>query len=122
MKITITTPLYPTEDAEKVLSGMQKIFPNAKFKTLKSKITTQTSKFEVLNEIKHTVEFKRIGNTMRYLIAKNANNNNAFFELNKQTAVIGKIHFIEEKQILGSVKIEYEGKVEELSQYLAPST
>ncbi|HDQ59826.1 MAG TPA: hypothetical protein ENN30_01385 [Candidatus Woesearchaeota archaeon] len=122
MKIIISTPLFPTEDSAKILNGMRQIFPAAKFKTTKNRISAQSSDLTVLQKIKSSVGKKRIGNTMRYLIAKNIKEDQAYFELNKQTAVIGKIHFTEEEQILGTVKIEFNGDIERLSEYLAPST
>ena len=115
MKINISTPIYPTEDSDKIKKALQKIFPQAKFKTTKNKISLQTTNIEVLSKIRDIVEQKRIQATLRYLLLEHGK-----LQLNKQTAMIGKINFVEEEYALGNINIE--GNVDEILNYLAPTT
>ena len=116
MKIKISAQIAPTENSEKILQAIQKKFPNAVFKTLKSQIFCETTNKEVLSEIKRIVEEKRIANTVRYLVLEHHK-----IEINKQALMVGRINFVEETYPLGNVIIEAENE-KELLDYLAPST
>ena len=100
MKINISTLIYPTEDADKVKKAVEDIFPNVKFKITKSKMSGQALDVESLSKIKDIVEKKRIRATIRYLLLEHGN-----LMLNKQTAVIGKINFVEEEHTLGNINV-----------------
>ncbi len=116
MKIKISTPFFPTEDAEKIVSALEKIF-QSKFKKTKSKIYTESQDLEILSNLKKKIADARIKNTVMYLIEKNKINNSSKFQLNKQTLMIGKIHFVEEEYPLGSVTVEFDN-IQKLADYL----
>ncbi|MCD6575987.1 MAG: hypothetical protein J7K73_02400 [Nanoarchaeota archaeon] len=116
MKIKISTPVYPTEDEDKIVSALEKFFP-IKFKKRKDTIIGEATDIEVLKELKQKIQDTRIKNTVLYLIEKNKDKNESRIELNKQTLVIGKIHFVEEDYALGNVTIEFDN-VEKVAEYL----
>ncbi len=116
MKIKISTPIYPTENEEKIISSLEKIFP-IKFKKKKKEIYGESKNIEILSDVKQKIQDARIKNTIFYLIEKNKTNNSSKLELNKQTLVIGKIHFVEEEYPLGNITIEFDD-VEKVANYL----
>ena len=107
MKIKISTPIYPTEDEAKIVSSLEKIFP-IKFKKKKNGIVGETQDVDVLKELKQKILDSRVLNTVLYLIESNKTNNNSKIMLNKQTLMVGKIHFVEEDYALGNVTIEFD--------------
>ena len=116
MKIKISTPIFPTEDEEKIISSLEKIFP-IKFKKKKNEIVGETQDIDVLKEIKQKILDSRVLNTVLYLIESNKTNNHSKIMLNKQTLIVGKIHFVEEDYALGNVTIEFDD-VQKVVDYL----
>jgi predicted RNA binding protein with dsRBD fold (UPF0201 family) len=118
MKIKIYTPIYPTEDEEKIISSLEKIFPTIKFKKVKNEIVGETQDVDVLKNVKQKILDARILNTVLYLIESNKGNNSSKLMLNKQTLIVGKIHFVEENYPLGNVTIEFDD-VDKIISYLS---
>ena len=117
MKIKISTPLYPTEDGDKIISSLEKIFP-VKFKKKKGEIYSEFTDINLLENLKRKVEDGRIKTTVLYLLEKNKSGNSSKLELNKQTLIVGKIHFVEEDYALGNVIIEFDD-VNKAAEYLS---
>ena len=113
--ITISTPVFATENKKKLMDAIQKMFPEAEFKETKTKIEAQ-GELELLSQIKLKIEEKRIKNTVRYLLAEHG-----CLKLNKQALVAGKLNFVEEEYTLGNVEIKTENPGE-MMEYLVPST
>lgn len=114
MKIKISTPLYSTENSEKIKDVLEEIFP-IKFQIKKDKIIGNSKDIKVLSKIREKIQKERIKNTALFLIENNKKDNESKFELNKQTAMIGKVHFVEEEYALGNIVVEFDDseKVEE---------
>jgi predicted RNA binding protein with dsRBD fold (UPF0201 family) len=114
--ITISTPVFATENPEKILKVLEAKFPGCKFQKSKNQISGTCQNISCLSEIKRKVEDGRIANTVRYLVLEHNK-----IELNKQALIKGRINFVEENYPLGNVVIEFENE-KEILNYLAPST
>jgi predicted RNA binding protein with dsRBD fold (UPF0201 family) len=112
MKLSISTPLNPTENKKKIIEKMHEAFPGCKFSVTKDKISCETEDASVLEKLKQKIEEKRIIHTVQYLILKNQMQNRTKIELNKQTLMLGKFHFVEEDYPLGNIIIETDSSAE----------
>ena len=108
MKITVTTPVNPTEDGDKIKTALEKVFPKIKFKKTKKEISGSSDSTENLDYIKEKVVAKQIKSTVRYLLLEYSNDKGTRFMLNKQTLMKGKINFVEDEYPLGNIIINIE--------------
>ena len=108
MKITISTPLNPTENSGKILNALEKFFPMFQFKTSKAKISGQSDQFSSLKLLQDKIVRKHIKGTVKYLLLEYRFPGGSKLMLNKQALVAGKINFVEEKYPLGNVEISIE--------------
>ncbi|MDD5182111.1 MAG: RNA-binding domain-containing protein [Candidatus Nanoarchaeia archaeon] len=119
MKITVTTQLNATENAEKIKTALEKVFPKISFKISKTSISGSSDDVVNLGYIKEKVMEKRIKNTARYLILQYKTDAGARIMLNKQTLLLGKINFVEEEYPLGNVVVDIEtDNVDGLADYI----
>ena len=116
MKIKISTPLFPTEDSEKIKNSLDNIF-NTEFKIKKKEIYCESNNIEILSNLKEKILSSRIKNTVAFLIEENKKENSSKFCLNKQTAIAGKIHFVEEEYPLGNITVEFD-EAEKIEEFL----
>jgi predicted RNA binding protein with dsRBD fold (UPF0201 family) len=112
MKLVIKTPINPTENEQRVIKAMSDAFPGCAFESRDGELICRTENMAVLSVLKQKIEEKRIKNTVQYLVL-----NNQKLELNKQTLMLGKFHFVEEPYPLGNVTIEPE-PAQELLRHL----
>ena len=111
MKIKISTPIFPTEDSEKIKNSLENIF-GISFKIKKDVISSESKNPEVLSTMKEKIQNARIKNTVLFLIEQNKTENTSKLKLNKQSAMAGKIHFVEEDYPLGNITIEFDDSTE----------
>jgi predicted RNA binding protein with dsRBD fold (UPF0201 family) len=64
MKITVTTQLNATENAEKIKTALEKVFPKISFKVSKTSISGSSEAIENLSYIKEKVMEKQIKNLL----------------------------------------------------------
>jgi len=107
MNIKISTTVFPTESEEKLLNALQKVF-QIDFTIKNNQILAETKNIDSLLLVRQKIADARIKTTVLYLLEKNKDGKNSKLELNKQTLVKGKIHFVEEKQPLGNIVIEFD--------------
>jgi predicted RNA binding protein with dsRBD fold (UPF0201 family) len=119
MKITITAPVNATEDGDKILKGLERVFPKVKFKSTKKEISGISSDKTALNNVRDKIIAKKIKNTARYLILEYQNDKGARVMFNKQAIVVGKVNFVEEEYPLGNVIMDVEtDNIEGLADYI----
>ena len=96
MEFKITCPVYPTENKDVVLSGLQNLFPDCVFNYLNNQFTTVCENldyfFDILDELELRDFFFQELETNSYIL------------LNKQAALHNKILF-DDEQPLGSIKV-----------------
>lgn len=117
MNIKISTPVYQTESEKKILDALKQVFC-IDFKRKKDELCAETTNLEVLAIVKQKIADARIKNTVMYLLEKNREGSDSKLELNKQTLMKGKIHFVEEKYPLGNVTIHFDD-VEKAAAYFS---
>lgn len=119
MKILISTPVYPTEDPKKISDALSKIFEKVSFKTSKTEISGESEDKGCLGYLKEKILAKRIKNTVRYLLLEYKDAEGVGFMLNKQTALQGKLNFVEEEYPLGNINVKIKTKnMEEIVDYI----
>lgn len=115
MKVKVSAPVYPTEDANKICEALSRLF-NTHFESEGSQIFAE---FESdLEAVSENITVKKIQKTIAKILEKNHNGSSTYFLINKQAACIGKINFIEEKRALGEVKVEIFGDISDIEQEL----
>jgi predicted RNA binding protein with dsRBD fold (UPF0201 family) len=119
MKVTISTPLFATENKEKILKSLTEFFPEIKFKSAKKEIKGENEKLSCLHNLRECIIQKQVKNTVRYLILQYQIPGGAKLMLNKQSFVARKIHFVEEEYQLGNINVVVETEdIEKLLDYL----
>ncbi len=126
IKVSITTPIYPTEDAERVKEAVKKLFPKAKvnisgpfdtYDRVEVDLLVCEGGLEILEKFRKRIREQRILDTARSLIYSGGMK----FSLNKQSALVEMINF-KEKAPLGTINIEIEDSDNKLIDWLAPET
>ncbi len=121
MNIKIKTQIYPTEIEEKVRNALYLLFPNVAFEVDGDLLIGSTDKLEDLEKIKEAILAHAIRDTARRILKKGTFGNSVTFSINKQVATVGKVNFSDECP-MGPIKVRIVGSVEEVYDYLAPST
>jgi len=97
IKIRVETPVYPTEDINKVKKAIENIIPD-----IDCKIEKAGKKTYLIGEMKGTKGLKllhrllrdqKILDTARSILKRSVSGNTIIFYLRKQAAFMGKIHF-----------------------------
>ena len=103
--VTVTTPLFPTEDRGKVLSALRAIFPEGNVEEDASLIRITSASLDNYSEL---VRRQRILDTARAALRRSMGEGRTSFRLNKQAAAAGIISFEEGRQPLGAITIAVE--------------
>ncbi|MEI6796068.1 MAG: RNA-binding domain-containing protein [Methanomassiliicoccales archaeon] len=103
--VTVTTPLYPTEDRGKVLSALRAIFPEGSVEADASTIRITSDSLDNYSEL---VRKQRILDTARAALRRFMAGGKTSFRLNKQAATAGSISFEEGRQPLGAITVSVE--------------
>lgn len=101
-KVSVSVPVYPSEDAEKVKAAVLKLFPDCILE-----LTDGSYEGEVLtlDRFHEQIRRQRILDTTRSILRKGVNGNAINFRLNKQVAYVGKVSFIETEAVLGAIQV-----------------
>ncbi len=121
IEVEIETPLHPTEDAEKVIKAIKNLFPEAKIEV----DDVVRGKSEVVDHFRELLRRQRILDTARTEMIRNTSGNEITLLLNKQTATVSKINFVEEDAVLSPLRVTfrvYGVKIEKFIDYMAPET
>jgi predicted RNA binding protein with dsRBD fold (UPF0201 family) len=118
--IRITCPVFPSEDPEKVRKAILNIFPDADLNVTENEITSENAG---LDHFAHRIREQKILDTTRSVLMKGRREERTVFTMNKQAAYAGKISFVEEKTILGTIKVTIEAEdITSFIETLAPQT
>lgn len=120
-KFTAETPLNPTEDADKVIKTLSNMFDYDELEIGEGYISVTGGKDSLL-KLKEALEVRRIRNTARKILIKEAHVGVIYFKLNKQAAFSGVVNFAEDDlSPLGEIKVKIEtDDVERFIDWLAP--
>ncbi|MBC7118502.1 RNA-binding domain-containing protein [Methanothermobacter tenebrarum] len=120
-EVKIKTRINATENPRKVLESVLNIFPKIEIKETDNLIQGGGG-IEVLEELRESLEERRIRSTARKILYENRIGLKTTFYLNKQAAFIGKVNILEEEiSPLGDIKVELISEnLKEVIDWLAP--
>jgi len=120
-EVKVKTRIKATENPRKVLESVLNIFPKIRIKERNDSIQGEGG-IEVLEELRESLEKRRIRSTARKVLYENITGNRTTFYLNKQAAFIGKVNILEEEiSPLGDIKVEIIAEnLKEVINWLAP--
>ena len=117
--VTISCPVNPSEDPDKVAAAILHIFPDAE-------LELSDSGFEGTATIKHfsnLIRKQKILDATRGVMLKNRRNDRTWVNLNKQVATVGKVSFADKNPVLGAIEVcIQDDDIEGLIDIVAPVT
>lgn len=117
--VTITCPVNPSEDPEKVRAAIMSIFPDAELE-LGDRGFKGTGSLDKFSKI---IRRQKILDATRGVMLKNMRGCKTWVNLNKQVATVGKVSFAESRPILGAIEVCIEDEsLEMLIDRVAPVT
>lgn len=120
MKVTISVPVFPSEDPEKVRAAVLRIFPDAVLEISEKRMDGVTDNIDAF---KLQIRRQKILDTARSVLLKGQSDDRTVFRISKQVATVGKISFTEERTILGAIKVVIEDNdLSDLIDRVAPTT
>jgi predicted RNA binding protein with dsRBD fold (UPF0201 family) len=105
LTVTVSAPLRPTEDRDKVVSALRVIFPEGNVEVAEDKVRVSSDSLDNFSEM---VRRQRILDATRATMRRFARGASTCFTLNKQAAAVGRISFEEGRQPLGGISISVE--------------
>lgn len=120
-ELTAETPINPTEDVDKVIKTLSNIFDHDEVEIGEDYVSVNGGKDSLLR-LREALEVRRIRNTARKILIKEAYGGVVYFKLNKQAAFSGVVNFAEDDlSPLGEIKVKIEtDDVEGFIDWLAP--
>jgi predicted RNA binding protein with dsRBD fold (UPF0201 family) len=101
-KVSVSVPVYPSEDPEKVRAAVLKLFPDCVLELTDGYLQGE---LPTLDRFHNQIRRQRILDTTRSILRKGINGNAITFKLNKQVAYVGKVSFIETETVLGAIQV-----------------
>ena len=99
IEVRVEAEVYPTEDPEKVLEAVKKVFPeidfNVKWLDGSAVVEGVGKDLKVLENLKRLIRERRIRTSARQILKSSISGESLVFNLNKQAAYAGKISFTE---------------------------
>lgn len=101
--VTVSCPLYPSEDPDKVLAALRNIFPEGEFEVSGNEVSGPAD----LGNFSRLIRRQRILDTARGQMLKGLRRGHTVtvFELNKQVATVGKVSFVDYRTALGAIRV-----------------
>jgi len=119
--LKVKTRVYPTENGEKVKRAVKNIF-DIELKKKDDYITGESGKIESLDILREKLKNQAIRDSARSIFLKNMDEKKLKFSLNKETAFVGLVNFLEESK-LGVIEVEIESEdILEIIDHVTPST
>lgn len=129
MRVTVSTPVKPTEDPARVEEATRRLFPDAEVTLAGGRLTATTADLRALRQ---RVWELRIIDTVRGQVRHGAPSDEATgtrFRLSKQAALAGKVSFPPSPHALGDLEVTVElqpgdpwPNVGALAAWLCPET
>ena len=117
--VSVSCPVFPSEDPEKVRGAVLNIFPDASLERTDGGFEGEAS----ANKFQELVRRQKILDSTRSMMFKGIRGKKITLYLNKQVAAVGKISFTEPKTILGTITVTMEcDDPEDLIDRIAPRT
>ena len=118
--VTITCPVNPSEDPEKVLAAVKVVFPDADLELGENGYEGTASSLDGFGRL---IRRQKILDASRSILLKNMHGNRTHMSLNKQVATVGKVSFADRNPVLGAIEVIVEDDdIELLIDRVAPMT
>jgi predicted RNA binding protein with dsRBD fold (UPF0201 family) len=119
VEIRLTARCFPTEDRDKVVGAITKLFPDAEI-TGDDPIVARSTSIGAFGEL---LKRYRIRDAARAIMRRGLKGDSVFFMLNKQVAAVGKVSFSEENHPLGDLEVTIVSEdINGLIDSIAPNT
>ena len=101
--VTVSCPVYPSEDPEKVRAAVLNIFPTAQLTLAEGELNGPAD----LTCFAELIRRQKILDTTRAQMIKGAHGGprKTVFRLNKQVATVGKVSFVDYSTALGTIAV-----------------
>lgn len=120
VRISISCPVNPSEDPDKVLSAVTSIFPDA---TLEIADGVCQGTALGLDRFSQLIRRQRILDATRAVLISNMRGGRTRMSLNKQVATVGKVSFADRNPVLGAIDVVIEDdELQALVDRVAPVT
>jgi len=119
--VTVSCPVYPSEDPDKVRNALLGIFPTGDF-VLENGVMAGPADLDTFSSL---IRRQRILDTTRSQMLRGIGRSRrkTRFSLNKQVATVGKVSFVEYRIALGTIEVTVEDDdIEGLIDRIAPVT
>jgi len=120
--IEIETQVNPTEDVDRVAEAVKNLFPDAEVEIVGQKLVAKARNLERFREL---LRRQRILDTARTEMKRGLSGREITILLNKQTAVVSRINFVEDDAVLGPIIVRFRlnwVSPERFMDYVAPPT
>jgi predicted RNA binding protein with dsRBD fold (UPF0201 family) len=119
VEIRLTAKCFPTEDRDKVVGAITKLFPDAEI-TGDDPIVARSTSIDAFGEL---LRRYRIRDAARAVMRRGLRRGSISFMLNKQVAAVGKVSFSEENHPLGDLEVTIvSDDINGLIDSIAPNT
>jgi predicted RNA binding protein with dsRBD fold (UPF0201 family) len=125
MRVSIRAEVKPTEDEEKLLKAVKKIFPEVDFRLVEMHdrrfFIGESSELSSLKYVKENWRRRRVRSTAARLLREAARPGMLYMRLSKQAAYVGVASILDfdEEPAVGSIEVEIEtSDPEELIKWL----
>lgn len=119
--VTVSCPVYPSEDPDKVRAALLSIFPTGDFALADGEMKGPAD----LDRFGELIRRQKILDTARSQMQKGIRKGKGrtVFSLNKQVATVGKVSFVDYRTVLGTITVSVEDEdIEGLIDRVAPMT
>jgi len=120
LAVSLSCPVFPSEDPERVRQAVLNIFPSADLVLSDGVLSGDAGS---IDHFSTQIRRQRILDTMRSMLIKGRKGESSMLNINKQAAYAGKISFVEERTILGTIKVIFRSDdIMAFIESLAPQT
>lgn len=119
--VTVTCPVFPSEDPDKVKAALLNIFPTGEFVLSEREMKGEAD----LKQFSALIRRQKILDTARNQMQRGTRGKETktVFSLNKQVATVGKVSFVDYRTVLGTVTVCVEDDdINALIDRVAPMT
>lgn len=113
IKVEIRTPIYPTEDPDKIKKCLSKVFPEAFLEVKDKNLIGESHSLETFTEI---IEEMRIRDTVRSYLEDRMTGEKCRFTISKQATCNRKVNLSDEDQPLGGIHVTI--KSDEIERFI----
>ncbi|MHA1129963.1 MAG: RNA-binding domain-containing protein, partial [Candidatus Helarchaeota archaeon] len=109
------TPIYPTEDGDKVRKCILNLVSEANIEIEGDYLVARSAETHLLYPIQNKLRQQRIRDSARKILRRSMMPNFLEFHLSKQAAFVGRVHFVtnpEKEDHLGPITVRIEAEEE----------